>query len=334
MNIQGMIGFIVDSLQGSNVRIQIQIDNRCYVQESGDCSELSKNPIYYYLNNKKVVSSSFIKWMSEQIEKANLSEGTKGNHRNALAQLICFRGDISFAGLNKKLIREFNEFLLKKGYAKNTIVKFMKIFHKYVNIAIADDYITQDPFAGYRNKYEHTHKNFLTENEICQLFHIVNSLKRPYERESIRAFLFSCYTGVRYSDIRRITSKNISTINGVTWLIFKSQKTDHETHIPLSELSGGAALCLLDKSKPEDEKQFDVPINGVCNHNLQRVLKRMGITRHISFHCGRVSAAHNLIKNGAPIHTVQQILGHASVITTEGYIKLSDDVLLSSLRTH
>lgn len=329
-----MVGFVAESLSGSNVRIQIQVDNICYVQESGDCSHLSSNPVYFYLNNNKTESPSFTKWIEKQIENPRLSEGTKGNHRNMLTQLVCFRGDISFAEVNKKLIREFDEYLIGKGYAQNTVVKFMKILHRYVNVAIADDLMTQDPFAGYRNKYARTHKNFLTETEICKLFHIVNTLKNPFERESIRAFLFSCYTGVRYSDIKRITKKNISTINGVTWLIFKSQKTDHETHIPLSELSGGASVCLLDMGKDDTEPLFDVPTNSVCNNNIIRVLRRIGIERHISFHCGRVSAAHNLIKNGAPIHTVQQILGHASVITTEGYIKLSDDVLLNSLRAH
>lgn len=164
------------------------------------------------------------------------------------------------------------------------------------------------------------------------MLHIVNTLTNPFEYSSIMGFLFSCFTGLRYSDVIRVTKRNFKVENGVTWLEMKIKKTEQNIKIPVSELFGGAAMLLIDKTKTDNEPLFPLPENCVANKNIQCVMKRVGITKHISFHCGRVTTATLLLEKNVPLTTIQHILGHSSVTTTEIYAKTSEAIMVKSLR--
>ena len=332
MEIKNLIKIMAEALRGNNARIQVQIDNKCYEQTIGNTAALSKAPIYYYINTGTKKKVSFLKWMKESINSANIKQRTRWNHENTYKHLVKFCNDVSFDEIDRKFVREFDEYLTRRGSKVNTIGKHLSVLHTYVAKAIEDELITKDPFIAYHRRSEKTHKNSLTEREVCLLLHIVNTLTNPYEYASIRGFLFSCYTGLRYSDVLRVKKSNIKDIDGVTWLVMRMKKTDQELKIPISAMFGGAGILLIDKDKGDDEPLFPLPENDVANKNIQRVLKRNGITKHISFHCARVTAATLMLEKNIPLTTIQHVRGHASVKTTEVYMKMNDVTMLKSFR--
>lgn len=326
MNIETIMNFLKEILKGRNVRVQIQLDGVLYYWESGVVPD---NPVILGSQDPGI-SRSFLDWMLEQINTQTLKDSTRSNHLDSLRILRNYDPNLSFGNLSRKTVRGYYEYLVSQGYSKNTVVKHMKIFHRYVGLALSDEILTSDPFQGYRNHYEATKKNYLTTSEVSQVHQELQNLSDPFEIETIRGFLFSCYTGLRYSDIKAVEKSWFHQIDNVIWMVFKAIKTGSEVHVPVSEIFGGAAMTLLDLSR---DRQFPVPANDVANRSLRRVLGRLGITRDFTFHCGRVSCAHNLLSLGVPITSVQHILGHASVTTTEGYVKFSDDILLNNIRT-
>lgn len=330
MEIKNLISILAESLKGSDARIQVQVGNKCYEQTIGNSAALSKSPIYYYLNSGETERISFLQWMQSAIQNANVKDSTRTNHLNTYKKLVAFRHDIAFCELDKRLVREFDNFLTQSGAKKNTITKHMKVFHRYVNIALDDELLPRDPFLSYHMKYERATKEYLSEHEVCLLLHIVNTLTNPFEVSSVRGFLFSCYTGLRYSDVLRITKRNLHSDDGVTWLRLRMKKTETEVKIPISEMFGGAAMLLIDNTKAADEPQFNLPDNCVANHNIQRVLRRHGIHKHISFHCGRVTAATLMLEKNIPLTTIQHILGHSSVKMTEVYAKVNEGAILKA----
>ena len=327
MNIEAIMNFLKEIFKGRNVKVQIQLDGALYFWESGAVPD---NPVIMSSPDDIGVSQNFLDWMLGQINTQALKDSTRSNHLDSLRILKNYDPGLTFGNLTRKTVRGYYDYLGSQGYSKNTIVKHMKIFHRYTGLALSDGILASDPFQGYRNHYETTQKNYLTTIEISRIHQGLQEIRDPFEAETIRGFLFSCYTGLRYSDIKEVRGSWFHQIDNVIWMVFRAIKTGSEVHVPVSELFSGAGMTLLDPSR---DKQFPVPSNDVANRCLRRVLGRLGITRDFTFHCGRVSCAHNLLSLGVPITSVQHILGHASVTTTEGYIKFSDDVLLNSIKT-
>ena len=148
--------------------------------------------------------------------------------------------------------------------------------------------------------------------------------QRSDSDEIINAFLFSCYTGLRYSDICNITKQDICSINRKKWLIMKMHKTNIEVRIPVSTIFDGKAL-LLSKSIPRSRgRLFLLESNQKTNRGVKSILKKIGIKRNISFHCFRHTFATLLSYRGVSITTVQKLLGHKSVKTTQIYSAVTD----------
>lgn len=129
---------------------------------------------------------------------------------------------------------------------------------------------------------------------------------------------------MRYSDIRLITKQDIYSINRKKWLILKMHKTNIEVRIPVSTIFDGKAL-LLSKSIPRSRgKLFLLESNQKTNRVVKSILKKIGIKRNISFHSARHTFATLLIYRGVSITTVQKLLGHKNVKTTQVYSAVTD----------
>ena len=135
----------------------------------------------------------------------------------------------------------------QKMYETNTIAKHMRQLRTFVNEAIKRGYIQPEdyPFRKYQIKTTQSKHSFLLPEEIRKLEKLELSLCSKSLMHSLKAFLFCCYTGIRYSDFVLLNESNIVTIKGEKWLIFKTVKTDTKVSIPLYLLFQGKALRLL-----------------------------------------------------------------------------------------
>ncbi len=290
--------------------------------------ELLKNALTTQENN-----SSFISFFRQEVMNSSLKDSTKRNHLSTLMLLQEFKKNITFSDLTFELISSFEYFLQLKGYHTNTIAKHMKHLKRHVNIAINKEYIEIQKYAFRKYKIKtienkHTH---LVPEELERLENLILSGRYVKLQKSLDAFLFCCYAGMRYSDFINLSSENFVDINQETWLIYKSVKAGTEVRLPLYLLFSGKGIAILNKYRDNLEDFFHLRDNSNVNKDLIIITRLAGLSKRISFHTARHTNATLLIYNGINITTVQKLLGHKSVKTTQVYTNVMDMTIIHDL---
>ena len=268
--------------------------------------------------------TSFSLFMKNEITQSNLKPSTLKNHFSTLQVLSSFKTDVSFNDLSFNFLCDLEHYMLVNKYHRNTIAKHMKHLKRYINLAINKDLfdLHRYPFRKYKIKYMESKRTHLTPEELEQL-----------ESLNLDMFLFSCYTGLRFSDIVSITRENFLIIDDKVWLIYSSIKTDVNVRLPLFLLFDGKSLPIYERYKNNPWTLFDMPAssNSNVNKQLRRICKMANIDKKVSFHTARHTNATLLLYNGANITTVQKLLGHKSVRTTEIYSNIMDMTVVRDL---
>lgn len=136
---------------------------------------------------------------------------------------------------------------------------------------------------------------------------------------------------MRYSDFINLSPDSIVDIHQETWLLYKSIKTGTEVRLPLYLLFGGKGLVILDKYRDNIQEFFHLRDNSNVNKDLIIISRLAGLSKKISFHTARHTNATLLIYNGVNITTVQKLLGHKSVKTTQVYTNIMDMTIVHDL---
>lgn len=279
-------------------------------------------------------SSSFLVFMREEILHSNLKESTLKNHLSTLHVLSLYKKDVLFKDINFNFLCDFEYFLLKQEYHRNTIAKHMKHLKRYINLAINKELfeLHKYPFRKYKIKYQESKRTHLTPEELGRLENLKLDGQRTLRR-CLDMFLFSCYTGLRFSDIVSITKENFLIIDDKVWLVYSSVKTDVSVRLPLFLLFEGKSLPIYERYKNAPRTLFGVPLSSNSNVNKQfrRISQLASIDKKVSFHTARHTNATLLLYNGANITTVQKLLGHKSVRTTEIYSNIMDMTIVRDL---
>ncbi|MFR2070307.1 MAG: site-specific integrase [Bacteroides nordii] len=276
---------------------------------------------------------SFLAFFRKEILNSRLKESTKQNHLSTLELLRKYKKDISFTELTFEFISSFDQYLQSKGYHVNTIAKHMKHLKRHINVAINKEYMEIQKYAFRKYKIKsvenkHTH---LSPDELSKIEKL--SLGDKYARleKTKDAFLFCCYAGMRYSDFVNLTAENIVKIQKDTWLIYKTIKTRIEVRLPLYLLFKGKGLQILNKYQDNLSDFFKLRDNSNVNKELLIISRLAGINKKVSFHTARHTNATLLIYNGVNITTVQKLLGHKSVKTTQVYTNVMDMTIVRDL---
>lgn len=266
---------------------------------------------------------SFIAFYRQEVEEAALKESSRKNHLTTLKLLTAFKPDVRFTELTYDFLCSFERYLRQKEYHTNTIAKHMKHLKRYINAAINKNYMDVRSYAFRKYKiksveYKHTH---LTHEELERLERLRLGEKPLRQKKVLDAFLFCCYVGLRYSDFIRLTSDNLIYMQDEVWLVYQSEKTGIEVHLPLYLLFGGKALAILNEYRLDLTGFFCLKDNSNVNKELRMLAKRAEINKRVSFHTARHTNATLLLYNGVNITTVQKLLGHKSVNTTQIYTR-------------
>ena len=228
--------------------------------------------------------------------------------------------DIPFSALDRSFIDKFDLYLrTERELAPNTIVLYMARLHTVVNKAIAAGIITADPFAGYEPPRPERKRRYLTREELQRLMTTPLPSQRIYLVRDL--FLFSCYTGISYGDMCRLTAANLETSeDGTTWIKATREKTNVEFEIPLLDLP----LHIIDKYHDTTSDGKLLPIYG--NKGLKLLAATCGIDRKLTFHMARHTYATEItLSHGVPMETVSRMLGHSRVDTTQIYAQVTND---------
>lgn len=212
-----------------------------------------------------------------------------------------------------------------RNCCNNTSVKYLKNFRKIIKFCLDNEWINKDPFINYKTKLQPVDKNFLNEE---QLESIINKEFKSERLSLVRdIFIFSCFTGLAYVDIKNLKYDDISTnISGTRFIKIKRTKTKVEASIPLLPI----AENILSKYKNNPKclnQNLVLPIlsNQKMNEYLKEIADLCEITVELTFHCARHTFATTVtLNNGVPIETVSKMLGHSSIRMTQHYAKILD----------
>lgn len=278
----------------------------------------------------KPVNVTFPIFARDYVLSSDRKESTKENLLTTITVLQEFRSGLDFKDITYTFLKEFEAYLREKGNSVNTIAKHLRQLRTLVNEAINQGYIHADayPFRKFKIKQERGRHEFLTPDELRKLENLQVSDKRL--RHVLDAFLFCCYVGLRFSDFCQLTSANFIRINGKRWLHFKSIKTGVEIRLPLHLLFDGKALSIVDRYKISDFANLGS--NSETNKALAELAVLARIRKHITYHTARHTCATLLIHQGVPITTVQKLLGHTSVKTTEIYSEILSNTIVRDLK--
>ena len=192
-----------------------------------------------------------------------------------------------------------------------------------VAIARNSGQLVINPFAGYLISPEVKDRGFLNKEELNSL---VNAKMKNAQYELVRdLFVFSCFTGLSYSDVKNLTKDNLKTsFDGHLWIITRRQKTNTDSSIRLLEVP----KRIIEKYKgyTRDNRIFPVPSNGSCNNILKKIAKQCGIKTRLTYHVSRHTFGTLLtISQGVPIETVSRMMGHTNIKTTQIYAKITKE---------
>ena len=276
---------------------------------------------------------SFIAFCHREVANAPIKESTRRNHLTTLALLEDFKKDIAFEDVTFELISAFEHHLRLKGYHPNTIAKHMKHLKRQVNMAIDKDYMEmgQYAFRKYKIKTVENKHSHLTPDELHRLEALRPEGRQAHLRHTLDAFLFCCYAGLRYSDFNNLSAAALVTIGHNTWLMYRSVKTRTEVRLPIYLLFDGRGLDILRRYHGHLDEFFHLKNNSNVNKQLQKLTRLAGLDKHISFHTARHTNATLLVYSGVNITTVQKLLGHKRVKTTQGYANVMDMTVVHDL---
>lgn len=275
--------------------------------------------------------TTFCKFAEKVIEHSARRPGTKDNLLATVRSIKKWRGDVDFKDLTFNYITDYEAYLREQGTKVNTIGKHLRNLRTLVNEAINRGYISRDnyPFLQYKIKKEKPEHRVLTRAELAKL-----EKYQPRQKTAQRvldAFLFCCYTGLRFSDFKQLSAEHIVTIRNQKWIDFKSVKTGIHQRIPIEILFSGKGVGIMSKYESV-EKLVHIGCNADTNRVLKDICTQVGIDKRVTFHCARHTFATQLLYDGVSITTVQKLLGHTSIKTTQIYSEVLDDTLIKDLQ--
>ncbi len=234
--------------------------------------------------------------------------------------------DIAIREIDNEFVTSY-EFYLRseKSCCNNTTVKYLKNFKKIIRICLSNGWIDKDPFAAYKAKLNEVVPAFLTAEELQLISQKQFSIDRINQVRDI--FLFSCYTGLAYADVKKLKrSEIIIGIDGQQWVFTSRQKTDTASRIPLLPVE----LEIMNRYAEHPQCIYEgrlLPVlsNQKMNAYLKEIGDLCGISKPFTYHTARHTFATTVtLSNGVPIETVSKMLGHKNIRTTQHYAKILD----------
>ena len=258
--------------------------------------------------------------------------GTLERYKTSLSHTIEFLqwkykvSDIEITKIDHAFVTDY-EFWLRsvRNCANNTAVKYIKNFSKIIKLCLANDWLDKNPFANYKSKVKEVERVYLSEEEIQR---IIEKDFKTVRLSLVRdIFLFSCFTGLAYIDVKNLTKSHISIgIDGEKWIFTHRQKTETASKIPILPVTQMIIDKYAENPKSNNEDRL-LPIltNQKMNAYLKEIAGVCEIEKELTFHIARHTFATTItLTNGVPIESVSKMLGHKNLRTTQHYAKVLD----------
>lgn len=299
--------------------------------------ELQNNE--YGFKSQFKVDTPFLEYYRHMCNERAKNQESKSNYQNWFSCLkhlerYCTE-DVTFKDVTPEWIEGFKSFLDSTGkdlhksknengdpvkqLAQNSKVSYFNKFRACINQAYDDRIIPINPLRGIEGfKQEETERVYLTFDEVKKLAN--TPCKKPVLK---RAFLFSCLTGLRKSDIERLRWRDVENFGDYTRINFKQKKTGGREYLDISDQ---AVPFMGERGNEKDLVFSGFKYSAYLLVELSKWCIRAGIKKDVTFHTGRHTFAVLMITEGVDLYTVSKLLGHKEISTTQIYAKVVDKV--------
>lgn len=245
--------------------------------------------------------------------------------------------DIFLSELNYRFITDFEVFIRtykpeeeRKTCTNNGTMKHLERLKKVVNLAVKLEWLSKNPFQNYQLKFKKADRQYLNEYELERLQN-TNFTRQSLERVK-DTFLFSCFSGLSYIDIKKLTSYQVVVgVNETSWIHTKREKTNEIVKIPLLPQAKDIILK-YQENKKASKQLLPVCSNQKMNSYLREIVAACGIHKHITFHSARHTFATTVtLANGVPLETVSKLLGHTKLSTTQIYARVLENKISADM---
>jgi len=285
-----------------------------------------QNGTYGFRDNEKL-KGSFTAYLELLASKRKDSAGNYGNWDSMIKHFQKFLPqDISFEFVDRQFVQDFKEYLDKKAIthginklSQNSKYSYFNKFRAALKQAVKDGIISHYPAEGVD-----VFKQGDSEREFLTLEELQAAANTECENLQLKtAFIFSCLSGLRWSDIQKLVWSEVQHSNDRGYYIrFRQKKTKGTETLPISDQAFG----LLGERDDKDERVFKgLKYSAWHNMKLQQWMMKAGISKTITFHCARHTYATLQLTAGTDIYTVSKLLGHKELKTTQVYAKIIDD---------
>lgn len=287
--------------------------------------EPSPERILYAFRHHLTNSATISEWVNSVIEPSDRRASTKESYRTLRRSLEAFSPNLRIGELTYDLIQRWQNWMHDKKLCENTIANRLKTLRCLVNEAIKRDVIRADldPFRHIRIPEITARQEHLSNQELEALERVSLNKRLGHIRD---AFLFCCYTGLRWGDFTRLTSENLFPSAGIAdssspldtdiSLVLRQHKTGIPLRIPIGALWQGKALRIIGKYGSV-ERLTRISDNKYANKLLREVAEKAGISKHLHWHLARHTCGTLLNQRGLRMQEIQYILGHRKQSTTE-----------------
>jgi site-specific recombinase XerD len=322
--------------------LNLQLTNKLAELEKLKYDAISNNrPVSFALftdPKQQKKQADFVEFFKAELRLSPHTMATINSHRATLNHLLKYSPVLPFEAVDVPFVEGFTRYLKADPNIKanDTVMKHYKVLKIYINKAINHKLIKHEnnPFNIIKMKYSSSGIKYLEEQEVQKLEALRHTLPKQEQHllPVLDMFLFSCYTGLRFSDVTSLQPHNIAESKGRYKLALNQQKTGGAIGYYLNEIFNGKALELYKQySKNGTEKPFPSFTNQYTNRALKELAALAGIDKKLRFHMSRHTAGTLLLNKGVAMPVVQKILGHRKIATTELYSKILDATVDAAL---
>jgi len=269
----------------------------------------------------------FITYCRDQAKRKR-SPNTRLVWGNAIRHLERFTGGpVSFDRLTESFMSAFRDYLLKELKKSNSALVYLARIKTALHQAVRDRILVRNPAQNVTIKKQKTGRIFLTLDELNQL------QETECTNQAIKdGFLFSAFSGLRYSDVRALTWDKVRKAGPNYSIEFTQAKTEEPEYMPLSRQAAqivkrqkGSEYSVNVTGDINPNAVFKLPAQQTIDKAIKRWVKRSGMVKRVSFHTARHSFATLGLTHGVDIYTMSKLLGHRDLSTTEIYAKIVDE---------
>jgi site-specific recombinase XerD len=251
---------------------------------------------------------------------------TAKNHFQAFLQKHYHVEDVSIKAVDYQMIQQYGIYLkTEKGCSYNTATKFLQNLKTITSISIRSGWLVKDPFNGINLTLKEVDRPYLSFEELQRLIEFNSVFDRLNRVRDF--FVFSCYTGLAYIDVKKLKRAEIEGNDEMGfWIRTRRQKTGGRANIPLLDIPMSIIrnYCQLELLDAEDSI-LPILSNQKMNAYLKELADLCNIQKQLSYHVARHTFATTItMMNGVPIETVSKMLGHKNIHSTQHYARIVD----------